>query len=264
MDIDENLKVEYTKEDILNELRCIICSTVPSDPKQCIGCDSIICEKCILSSTSSLFKCPFRCKNPEYGNIKPKTRFLFERVFLNCEICMEKIKSLNYKNHLKKCGKNTETDLILPISNSMINADLMSVESKISEIQFDIEQNYQPIPNIQLPIIPKRSKSEMMVIIITGIILLVIQIFLVYVSLKILLFDKINGVKVFCYKDFELYICIFALGVSPTGVFTLGFIGVGIFGVNLIGITFLFGIGQFVAGIGYIPIGQFVLSFYKF
>ena len=102
----ENYTFNLNEADIEQELRCVICLTLPSAPLQCQGCDSIMCKEC-SKSMGSPFNCPLRCKNPNYGKVKPKTMLLFDHLKLRCEKCLETFKCLEFAKHKAKCGRKS-------------------------------------------------------------------------------------------------------------------------------------------------------------
>ena len=102
----ENYTFNLNEADVEQELRCVICLTLPSAPLQCQGCDSIMCKEC-SKSMGSPSNCPLRCKNPNYGKVKPKTMLLFDHLKLRCEKCWETFKCLEFAKHEAKCGRKS-------------------------------------------------------------------------------------------------------------------------------------------------------------
>jgi len=102
----ENYTFKLNEANIEQELRCVICLTLPSEPLQCQGCDSIMCKECSKSMGSPLI-CPLRCKNPNYGKVKPKTMLLFDYLEIRCEKCFQSFKCLEFAKHERRCGRSS-------------------------------------------------------------------------------------------------------------------------------------------------------------
>ena len=69
--IDETVKlgpyqcVEGASQDVLDELKCLICSNVAWAPKECIECGSMVCSECVENlDTPTEYAC-YSCKEPE-------------------------------------------------------------------------------------------------------------------------------------------------------------------------------------------------------
>ena len=120
----ENITFKLNETNIEQELSCVVCLTLPSEPLQCQRCDSIMCKEC-STSMGDRRKCPLRCKKPNYGKVKPKTMLLFDNLELRCEKCLKTFKCLKFAKHEAKCGRSSS--IFAP------SADKESIEQPVTK-----------------------------------------------------------------------------------------------------------------------------------
>ena len=164
----ENYTFELNEANIEQELRCVICLSLPSEPLQCQGCDSIMCKEC-SNSMGSPFICPLRCKNPNYGKVKPKTMLLFNHLEIRCEKCFENLKCLEFAKHETRCGRSSSTMIDEneeqeqpPITKDEAKCERKSsislpfADLEVQELRRTLPFNVSSIPNAN----PKRKRKK--------------------------------------------------------------------------------------------------------
>jgi len=94
------------KDTIYENLKCIICDKVPIKALQCRGCDSIACASCIKKRKGKN-KCPTRCTNEKFLNLKKTVRNLLESLVFDCrnqkQGCSQLICYQNLTDHENNC-----------------------------------------------------------------------------------------------------------------------------------------------------------------
>ena len=256
--LERSVKVEFKELDILNELKCIICHNIPAFPLQCKGCDSIVCVRC-TTLIGKKYKCPIRCKDQEYMEIKPKTRLLFDTVSVPCTACNNSVNLLELHNHYNKCQNDitsqpiqikTETDTIICID--------MTNKSHI------IKQKKKKIP---LSPIQRDGKWFFRALLI-GIFSFLILLFTTYLALNMIFLSNNGNIKYICIAE-NLYsisgiddICIFSFGFISFGVFSFGLISVGLFSCGIAVIGIFSAIGLAVVSFGFVPYSKVAIGAY--
>jgi len=262
VNLESSIKLEFKEIDVLNELKCIICHNIPSFPLQCKGCDSIICIRC-TRLMGKKYKCPIRCKDQEYIDIKPKTRLLFDTVYLPCSVCNNSVNLLELHNHNKKCKNDsiknnivcqsfhlkTESDVIISID--MTNkSELIKQKKKIQTT----------------PIL--RDTQWFFKAWLVGIFSFLILLFTSYLAFNMIFLNNNGNIKYICVAE-NMYsisglddICIFSFGFISFGVFSFGLISVGLFSCGIAVIGIFSGIGLAVVSFGIVPYSKVAVGAY--
>ena len=243
---DEEIVIEFQKQSIIKELKCIICYNLPVEPQQCLGCDTIICKGCIYKLGK--YRCPIRCSNQIITEIKPKTRLLYETIIIKCRGCNKSISLLELNKHFNKCKMG-----VLSISNLSTACDTnLSVGLELTTIK--------PTKSIRTTFWYMKTLS-------IGVMALLVMLVSAYFCIYSTFFNKLNY-RTVCLAD-NIYtivgldsLCLFSFGFISFGVFSVGIISIGIFGVGIAVIGLLMGLGQAVVSLGVVPYSQGAIASY--
>jgi len=289
----ENITFKLNETNIEQELNCVVCLTLPSEPLQCQGCDSIMCKEC-SKSLGEQNKCPLRCQNPNYGKVKPKTMMLFDHLELRCEKCLKTFKCLEFAKHKPKCGRNSSI-FALSADNETNESPEQSVTKPFDHYRIsnskkkpakvmtkktdetDPEPLYAPLilndNDIQINQIDQVIESEnrscdwYFLTFSTGLIAIIMIFLFGFHGINTIFIDSNLTFKWICIGNNLLEndrdLCFIAIGAIPIGIITIGLIGVGLFTFSLLGIGLLFGLGIGIGGCG-LSVGMFSVSFYTY
>jgi len=288
----ENYTFNLNEADVEQELKCVICFNLPSEPLQCQGCDSIMCKEC-SKRMGSPFKCPLRCKNPNYGKVKPKTMLLFDHLTLRCEKCLKTFKYLESANHEVKCGRssnifasdddNESTEQ--PGTKPFDQYQMSDSQKKLAKVMR--KKTVEATEPLQTPfisnddiieifrphqVIERRQRSRQWYF--YGLIIGLVTLFMMWkfasTCIKMIFLDSNLKFKWICqgYDSMDEMedihdLCFISYGGFAVGIIALGQTAIGLFSFCQFGIGLLFGFGQVIGGCG-VAIGQLAASFYVY